>query len=76
MNLEAKVEAYEDLTVDRSSDKYEYVFPSYKFSKRLPSNFNGNYEIISSGNYKNYNTNIFEKVLINDLKFSSTKDYT
>ncbi len=76
MNLEAKVEAYEDLTVDRSSDKYDYVFPSYKFSKRLPSNFNGNYEIISSGNYKNYNTNIFEKVLINDLKFSSNPKIT
>ncbi len=76
MNLEAKVEAYEDLTIDRSSDKYEYVFPSYKFSKRLPSNFNGNYEIISSGNYKNYNTNIFEKVLINDLKFSSNPKIT
>ena len=71
INLETKIEAYENLTVDNSSDRYEYIFPSYKFSKRLPSNFNGNYEIISSGNYKNYDTNIFEKVLINDLKFSS-----
>ncbi len=76
MNFETKVEAYEDLTVDKSSDKYEYIFPSYKFSKRLPSNFNGNYEIISSGNYKSYNTNIFEKVLINDLKFSSNPKIT
>ncbi len=76
MNLETKVETYEDLTVDKSSDKYEYIFPSYKFSKRLPSNFNGNYEIISSGNYKNYDTNIFEKVLINDLKFSSNPKIT
>ena len=71
INLETKFEAYEDLTVDRSSDKYEYIFPSYKFSKRLPSSFNGNYEIISSGNIKNYDTNIYEKVLINDLKFLS-----
>ena len=70
-DLETRVEAYEDLTVDRSSDKYEYIFPSYKFSKRLPSNFGGNYEIISSGNIKNYDTNIYEKVLINDLTFSS-----
>ena len=76
MDLETKIEAYEDLTVDKSSDKYEYIFPSYKFSKRLPSNFNGNYEIISSGNYKNYDTNIFEKVLINDLKFSSNPKIT
>ena len=76
MDLETKIEAYEDLTVDKSSDQYEYIFPSYKFSKRLPSNFNGNYEIISSGNYKNYDTNIFEKVLINDLKFSSNPKIT
>ena len=71
VDLETKIEAYEDLTKDKSSDKYEYIFPSYRFSKRLTSNYNGNYEIISRGNYKNYNTNIFEKVLINDLRFSS-----
>ena len=76
IDLETKIEAYEDLTVDKSSDKYEYIFPSYKFSKRLPSSFNGNYEIISKGNYKNYDTNIFEKVLINDLKFSSDPKIT
>ena len=76
IDLETKIESYEDLTLDKSSDKYEYIFPSYKFSKRLPSSFNGNYEIISSGNIKNYDTNIYEKVLINDLKFSSNPKIT
>ena len=76
MNLETKIEAYEDLTIDKSSDKYEYIFPSYKFSKIFPSDLDGSYEIISRGNYKNYNTNIFEKVLINDLKFSSNPKIT
>ena len=76
IDLEAKIEAYEDLTKDKSSDKYEYIFPSYEFSKRFKSNYNGDYEIISKGNYKNYNTNIFEKVLINDLKFSSNPKIT
>ena len=76
MDLETKIETYEDLTKDKSSDKYEYIFPSYEFSKRIASNYNGNYEIISRGNYKNYNTNIFEKVLINDLKFSSNPKIT
>ena len=70
MNLITKIEAYEDLTNDKSSDKYEYIFPSFEFSKRIESNYNGDYEIVSKGNYKNYDTNIFEKVLINDLKFS------
>ena len=76
MNLETKIESYEDLTKDKSSDKYVYIFPSYEFSKRITSNYNGNYEIISRGNYKNYNTNIFEKVMINDLKFSSNPKIT
>ena len=76
MNLETKIESYEDLTSVKSSDKYEYIFPSYEFSKRLGSNYNGDYEIISKGNYKNYNTNVFEKVLINDLKFSSNPTIT
>ena len=52
MDVETKFEAYEDLTVDKSSDKHEYIFPSYKFSKRLPSSYNGNYEIVSQGNFK------------------------
>ncbi len=76
MDLETKIESYEDLTKDKSSDKYEYIFPSYEFSKRITSNYNGIYEIKSRGNYKNYNTNIFEKVLINDLQFSSNPKIT
>ena len=76
MDLETKIESYEDLTKDKSSDKYEYIFPSYEFSKRITSNYNGNYEIISRGNFKNYNTNVFEKVMINDLKFSSNPKIT
>ena len=35
MDLETKIESYEDLTKDKSSDKYEYIFPSYEFSKEL-----------------------------------------
>ena len=76
LDFEGKFEAYEDLTKDKSSDKYEYIFPSYKFSKRFPSSYDGNYEIISEGNYKNFNTNVFEKVLINDFKFSSNPKIT
>ena len=76
MNLETKIEAYEDLTEDKSSDKYEYIFPSYEFSKRFASNYNGNFEIKSRGNYKNYNTNVFEKVFINDLQFASNQKIT
>ena len=65
--LEAKVEAYEDLTKDKSSDKYQYLLPSFELSKI----FNNNLNLFTNGYNKNYDTNIYEKVLINDLKYSS-----
>ena len=37
--------------------------------------FNDNYSYRSSGYYKNYNTNITEKVLINDFEFKSDSKY-
>ena len=70
--LEAKVEAYEDLTKDKSSDKYQYLFPSFELSK----SFNNNLSLNSNGYNKNYDTNIFEKVLINDLKYVSSPKIT
>ena len=65
--LEAKVESYEDLTKESSSDRYQYLLPSFEISK----NFKNNLSLVSNGYQKIYNTNVFEKVLINDLKYSS-----
>ena len=65
--LEAKIEAYEDLTKEKSSDKYQYLLPSFELSK----SFKKNLTLISNGYQKNYDTNVYEKVLINDLKYSS-----
>ena len=65
--LEARVESYEDLTREKSSDKYEYLFPSLELSK----SFNNNLNLTSTAYNKNYDTNIFEKVFTNNLKYSS-----
>ncbi len=67
LTIEAKVESYEDLTKEKSSDKYQYLLPSFEISK----NFNNNLNLVSNGYHKNYDTNIFEKVLINDLRYTS-----
>ena len=65
--FQTKVEAYEDLTKENSSDKYQYLLPSFEISK----SFNNNLSLESNGYHKNYNTDVFEKVLINDLRYSS-----
>ena len=65
--ITAKVESYEDLTKENSSDRYQYLLPSFEISK----NFKNNLNLVSNGYHKNYDTNVFEKVLINDLKYTS-----
>tara|TARA_B100001057_G_scaffold467782_1_gene526250 strand:+ start:3920 stop:6298 length:2379 start_codon:yes stop_codon:yes gene_type:complete len=68
LSVEAKVEAYENLTKERSSDAYQFLLPSFELS----NNFNNNLTLVSNGYNKNYDTNIFEKVLLNDLKYNSS----
>ncbi len=63
--INTNIDIYEDLT-KTNNDRYEYV-PNFTFSKII----NENYSFKSNGYYKNYSTNITEKVLINDLEFNS-----
>ena len=55
------------------SDRYEYIFPNFSFTRNLSKNFDilGNLEFASSGHSKLYNTNIKENILVNDLKYQS-----
>jgi LPS-assembly protein len=72
LSLDAEIAVYENLNKG-TSDRYEYLFPSYNLSNRLQisDNMNGDLFINSSGNIRNYNTNVNEKILINDLLFNS-----
>ena len=69
ISFSSNLDIYEDLS-KLDSDKYEYV-PNFSFSKVL----NENKIFSSKGYYKNYNTNITEKVLINDFEFNSTPKF-
>ena len=69
LTINTNLDVYEDLTKN-DSDKYEYV-PNFSFSKVI----NDNYAFNSKGYYKNYNTNITEKVLINNFEFQSNLKY-
>ena len=63
---------YENLS-KTNNDRYEHILPSYNLSKGFNNleNLNGMLEINSSGSIKSYNTNILEKINVNDLIYSS-----
>ncbi len=67
--INTNLDIYENLS-KTNNDRYEYV-PNFNFSKII----NNNYSFRSNGYYKNYNTNITEKVLINDFEFNSNLKY-
>jgi len=67
--ISSNLDVYEDLS-KTNSDRYEYV-PNFSFSNII----NDNYSFRSNGYYKNYNTNITEKVLINNFEFNSNIKY-
>ena len=67
--------AYEDLS-KRNNDRFQYILPNFTFSKNLEidKNYNGSFQFKSSGFQKNYDTNKYESLLINDFLFRSN-DY-
>ena len=71
-SFDASIEVYEDLT-KKSSDRFEYIFPSFIFEKDLniKNNEKGNLKFSTTGIQKKYDTNIYELSVINDLDYSS-----
>ena len=78
LSLEADFIVYENLSDVPDGDKYEYVYPSYNLKKNLYSDIflSGSFNLDSSGFIKNYNTNVFEKVIVNDFLYSSYPRFT
>jgi len=64
-------EVYEDLTKVNESDRYEYIFPNFDATKELKSNLNGLLELNFIGYNKLYDTNVSEKILVNNLTYKS-----
>ncbi len=73
-NLYTSFKMYQDLTRGYS-DRYQYIYPDFRFIKRIdiPENYNGQFDFSSYGFNKNYNTNVNETVLTNDFLFSSNE---
>ena len=66
---------YEDLS-KTNNDRYQHILPNFTFTKNLDldKNYKGSFKFISSGFQKNYDTNKYESLLINDFLFKSN-DY-
>ena len=71
--FDISTEVYEDLS-KLSSDRYEYIFPSYNFTRYLKSSLQGELSFTSSGNNTLYDTNINEKEMTNDINYKSLKN--
>ena len=67
-DIDISLESYEKMNKP-TSDRYEFIYPNYAMTKSdvFKNNFFDNYEFISSGNQKKYETNIYEAVQVNDL---------
>ena len=78
LSFDTNFQVYENLTVEKNSDKFEFIYPSYDLLKRFNNStkLNGDFLVSSSGYIKNYNTNVYEKVLINDFIFNSSPLFT
>ncbi len=70
--LDSSIRLYQDLSKE-DSDKYQYVFPDFSFSKNidLDDSYNGNFQFISTGFQKVFDTNIYEAQINNDFNFQS-----
>ncbi len=71
-HLTADFISYEDLS-KTNNDRFQYIFPYFNFTKniQLEDLSNGEYHFKSSGFQKNYDTNKYETLLINDFLFNS-----
>ena len=68
-NFDLGLQAYENLQIEKSSDRYQYILPYYNFSKFLETDGIGSIEFTSSGNNNLIETNNLESNIINNLNY-------
>ncbi len=73
LDISLNFQVYEDLSKINKSDRYEYIYPNFTISKLLETSLDsfGDFEYEVTGFQKKYNTNVSEKLLINNLTFLS-----
>jgi len=74
----SEMSVFEDLSKNKNSDKYQYVFPNFSISKLLKTqkDINGDLNFKTSGSNRKKDTNVEERYLINDLNYSSNSFFS
>ena len=71
-SLESGFLAYEDLGIDKNSDRYQYILPYYNFDTVLENDyFDGSISFSSSGSNNLSKTNDLKSSVINDVRYNS-----
>jgi LPS-assembly protein len=70
LDIEITTEIYENLTRP-DNDRYEYIYPGFSVTKDIKETNKGNFSLKTVGANKLYNTNVYEKTLVNDLTYKS-----
>jgi len=72
LSIATRFEVFEDLSKGRS-DRFQYIYPDFTIAKLIDTELDlkGELKFTSSGSQKNYDTNIYESVLINDFAYNS-----
>jgi LPS-assembly protein len=72
-NISGGMTVYETLS-GKNSDKFQYIFPYYDFSRSIDSSFDGSLNFSSSGSNTLQSTNNLKTTMSNNLSYDS-KDY-
>ena len=69
----SEMRVIEDLSINKNSDKFQYIFPNFNISKLIDTetDINGNLNYSLSGSNIKKNTNVEEKKLANNLNYKS-----
>ena len=72
LSIDTEFTVYEDLN-KIESDRFEYILPRLDLTKKIENktSLKGEFSFNSNNMIRNYNTNIFEKINVNDLIFNS-----
>ena len=71
LDFSVSTEIYENLNKSKESDKYEFILPNFNIARSFDTELDGFLTMTNSGYNKIYNTNVNEKVLVNDLNYKS-----